>query len=795
MSLLRKHATGLLLAGGLLAIAAGQPRPATAQDGAKKLADYYGFLPVELYKLDDRISCLTVADLDGDKVDDVAIANNGRSRIDLLLSTEGPSDEEGESGYGVNKLASDKRMRIKTIPVNKEIVSLQAADLNGDGKNDLAFYGTPAELLVLHNEGKGEFSTPKRITTGEAVESGSALATGDLNKDGKTDLALLTPDEIVTLVQQADGTLGRPERIRHTANRPAILKLVDIDGDGGDDLVILAESTEPIHVKFSLPGGKIGPEERLKADQPRAVEYRNVDGKPGAEVLTIESQSGRARVYKLEQGVANSEDRRGRLLSYPLPAGNARGRHLALGDVDADGKLDVVATDPANAQVVVFLQGASGEGFGAGQPFPGLVGGGAVRVADFDGDGKGEVVVLSEQERQIGRAVMADGRLPFPTPLALDGGDPVGLEAANLDGDPQVELLYVAKQKVDGKDQYALRGLDPAASGPWKPFRWGDVDSVKIDGLTGTPDAIRSVDVNKDGHLDILILDPYGPPILLVGKSGGQAPEKSTARPGPLSGVKASGLTVADAGDGASLLVAQNSTFARMVALAADGQWQVKDQFNSGRTSAQVQGAALIDGDGDGKKEVVMLDRTTKALLFLDPENGTYTPGPTLPIGPIDFGGLHVADLDGDGRQDLLIAGTDKFGVVLMGGQGPQLQPIASFVSSRKEARLADLIAGDLNGDGQMDVAMTDTIEHFIEIAAFEPPGKLEPALAFRIFEQKSFGGIDDLIEPREIALGDVDGDGRTDLLLLVHDRVLIYRQDSGQAVAAGAGDAKPAGE
>ena len=56
-----------------------------------------------------------------------------------------------------NQVPSDRRMRLVSVPVNKEVVSLQAGDFNGDGKPDLAYYGTPAELVILFNDGRGRF--------------------------------------------------------------------------------------------------------------------------------------------------------------------------------------------------------------------------------------------------------------------------------------------------------------------------------------------------------------------------------------------------------------------------------------------------------------------------------------------------------------------------------------------------------------------------------------------------------------------------------------------------------------
>lgn len=760
----------------VLTVSAGQ-----ALGDEPRLADYFGFLPLEVYKLDPRVGNLLLKDLDGDKTDDIIVVNNGRSRIDLFLSTK-KGDGDGATtpaeDQEPNQLASDRRMRLVSVPVNKEIVSLQIADFDGDSRPDLAYFGNPAEIVIMLNDDQGGYSNVKRLNAGEAVENPNALTVGDLNRDGRPDLALLEANEIVIVYQGEGGKLGEPERLPHTASNPRILKAVDLDGDGGDDLVILDGGTDdPIRVRFSAPGGKLGPEQRFFVESPRAIAFAQMDGKAGVELLTIEAQSGRARVLKLDETEKEESGTRGRLIFYPLPPGNERGRSLALGDLDGDKKVDVVVTDPANAQFLLYRQSGR-TGLGAGQSFPALVGGRTVRIADLDGNGKSEVIVLSEQEKQIGRSHLDDGRLTFPSPLPISG-EPVALDVADLDGDKTPEVVYVARTKTNGNENYTLRGVKREASGTFVPFRWGQEDEVPLKGLTSAPPALQVLDVNRDGQPDVLAFNSFGPPLLLLGRAGGEPPAPAGGSLGPLAGVTPAGLTLADL-NGPALFVAQN-TFARNLMLDKQGAWEVKDQYNSGRGSAQILGAATLDLDGNGTKEIVLLDKSSKSLLFLEYRDKVYRPNGSLAIGPIDFQGMHVADLDGDGRDDLLLAGTDRFGVVLTGQTGQRLRPMASYESNRTEAKLADLAAGDLNGDGQPDIVLTDIAEHFIEIVTRSSPTDLNRAFAFKIFERKSSRGLNDMIEPRELAVGDVDGDKRDDLVLVVHDRILVYRQDPGK--------------
>ncbi len=59
--------------------------------------------------------------------------------------------------------------------MNKEVVSVDSGDFNGDGKLDLVFYGTPAEVEILFNEGPGRFGSPKKINTGDGGRAGQRL--------------------------------------------------------------------------------------------------------------------------------------------------------------------------------------------------------------------------------------------------------------------------------------------------------------------------------------------------------------------------------------------------------------------------------------------------------------------------------------------------------------------------------------------------------------------------------------------------------------------------------------------
>jgi hypothetical protein len=152
----------------------------------------------------------------------------------------------------------------------------------------------------------------------------------------------------------------------------------------------------------------------------------------------------------------------------------------------------------------------------------------------------------------------------------------------------------------------------------------------------------------------------------------------------------------------------------------------------------------------------------------------------------MEYLSCRIADLNSDGRSDLALFAADQLAVLYAGGSAPALTEVASFETALEKTFPTDVVAGDLNGDGVIDLAVTDTRSHFLEVLKYSAPGTLDHALYFKIFEEKTFQNDEAPgAEPREALIADVTGDGRADLVLLAHDRLLIYPQDAGTPVPA----------
>jgi hypothetical protein len=124
------------------------------QAGSDDISEYYGFEEIEIIKLDWGIKDLRVADFNGDGRKDIALTNNRRARIELLLQKEaiGPGEKDvaiDPNDIDINAITPPTRFEQQNIAVSQKLHNLVSGDLNSDGRMDLAFYGEPKALYVL----------------------------------------------------------------------------------------------------------------------------------------------------------------------------------------------------------------------------------------------------------------------------------------------------------------------------------------------------------------------------------------------------------------------------------------------------------------------------------------------------------------------------------------------------------------------------------------------------------------------------------------------------------------------
>ena len=763
-------------------------RTSVAAEPTTELAEYFGFKPLEIFKLQARSANMVTGDLNHDGLNDLAVIDNSNSRIDMLLQRKKVPDQKDRSTTtDVNSFKNDWRFEHKKFSVDKALAALSLGDFNGDGRTDMAYIGVPDRLVIRLQPEAGEWKTGPTFRLPDLQLAQWMMASGDLNGDGKFDLAILGKNDTFILYQK-DGELQRPERLMNTSDKLGLVHIGDVDGDGRGDLCYLAndDSGRALCARFQTANGKLGPELRFDLDKPRSTTLKDIDGQPGLEILSIHGQTGRVRVSQIRRPEAKAGELAGQLVQYGFgQQAGSRERDLAIGDINGDKLTDIVVTDPEASQVLLFQQ-SKGLGLDQGTSYPCLTGATEVRIGDILNDKVTDVLFLSPKEKSMGISRMEAGRLTFPQAIPIEK-EPVVFALADQNGDQSPELIYIARDRVATKTTYVLKSLQAVAKDgqiEWKPF--GAAAGMPLS-LKGDPEQIVPYDANADGKLDFLIFQgSEKPAILLKSDDKGALTEVSGEGGFGLGNVSASNvffgqLGGADGKDEPALLVAHNN-FVRHVRLNEQNQWRVVDQFSALESAAKIVGAATLNLDGQPGNEIVLIDQGVKRLRVLRKEEGSYRPWREVDIGPFPYRGCYVADLNEDGLQDLLLFGGGKFGVLYANQTDPKLNELATFETSIEDSFLADVVAGDLNHDGRTDLALMETESHHVEILDYSKELGLRHALTFKLFESKGVSEREQSqTEPRESLVVDVTGDGLDDLVLLSHDRVLVYPQDDGK--------------
>ncbi|MEE9370301.1 MAG: VCBS repeat-containing protein, partial [Sedimentisphaerales bacterium] len=246
------------------------------------ISAYYGFEEMEIIKLDWGIKDLRVADFNGDGRNDIAVVNNRKAKIELLVQKEaiGPGETEVTVDPGdrdVNIITPPTRFEKQSIAVPQKVHSLVCGDLNSDGMTDLAFYGEPRGLyVILQKAGETEadkrkslnWRTKKKIKIDDGLLTSNMLVCADLNNDGADDLALAGRDSVYIVVQKEAGSLAEPVKYPTSAQTLSV-EVGDLNGDNINDLILITNDREkPAHVRFGLKTGQLGPQVQFFIERP-----------------------------------------------------------------------------------------------------------------------------------------------------------------------------------------------------------------------------------------------------------------------------------------------------------------------------------------------------------------------------------------------------------------------------------------------------------------------------------------------------------------------------------------------
>jgi hypothetical protein len=180
-------------------------------------------------------------------------------------------------------------------------------------------------------------------------------------------------------------------------------------------------------------------------------------------------------------------------------------------------------------------------------------------------------------------------------------------------------------------------------------------------------------------------------------------------------------------------------------------------------TGSDPAGIASADLNHDGKFDIVYLDGTSSHALhvLLGRGNGSFAHSQdiAMPVGICCT--ITVADVTGDGIPDLILSGhqqtTMELAVVVGNGDGTFQTPILTTFQPPNVSSFGLLSApviGDINGDGKMDVAVSDAGNQEVYILKGDNSG------AFTLLA----GFVTDTIGP--IYLADLNGDSRLDLVV-----------------------------
>ena len=439
---------------------------------------------------------VVIGDLDGDGKPDVVVANvyDGSIGIYRNISTNGV--------LSTNSFAPPVILTIGGG--NDSTWGLALADLTGDGRLDIVVANRNFNMVSIFQN----FCTPGNITTnsfGIRVDLPVAgvpfsVAVADLDGDGKPDIITVASASNVVSVLKNIGTSGTITTNSFGAPinfavgpSPAFMAIADLDGDGKPDVVTV-----------------------------------NGDNNNAVSVLRSISTVGNIAFAPT--------------VNFP---GLSSSREIAIGDLDGDGKPDLAVSSFNNGQAVSIYRNMSTPGSITTNSFAPHVDfavggwGNTVAIGDLDGDGKPDVVVSTQLPDHLSlfRNISIVGGITtnsFAPRVDLAAGyNPNGIAIGDLDGDgrPDIVLGNLYDNTISIYQNVVPLGGPPVittqptnqtvtvggaatfsvtASGSLPlSYQW-NFNGTNISGATNTSLALTNVQASQAGNYAVLVTNAYG---------------------------------------------------------------------------------------------------------------------------------------------------------------------------------------------------------------------------------------------------------------------------------------------
>ena len=528
--------------------------------------------------------------------------------------------------------------------------SIAIGDLNRDGKPDLAVSNYENHnVSILLNAGAGVFGPGATFAVGSFPVS---VAIADLNDDGTLDLAVadrqVSGETVSILLNTGTGSFGTATSFTGGPGFPVTFVAIgDLNGDGKPDLVV-GHGNSNTHVSILLNAGAgsfSAPTDVTTAGEytaSAAIADFDADGRPDLAVANLQFPAGVSVLLN-----TTAFDPAGTYGPATNFGAGTRPVSVAIGDVNANGKPDLAVANLGSNDISRLLNTGVGA-FGAATNFALGAPPNAVAIGDLNGDGKLDLAVAENFVSSRASILLNTGAGAFGGATSFSAGlDPraVAIGDLNHDGKPDLAVANAIDNTVS-----VLLNTGPGTFGPATSFPAGI-----------TPTSIAIGDLNRDGVPDLAVTNEGNNTVSMFLGTGTGSFDTATNF---LVGFLPSSVAIGDLNaDGHPDLAVANS-FSNSVSIlfgstgsncipASDAAFCLATSFPVGTSPRSL---AIGDLNRDGMPDLAVANSGSNNVSILrNTGGGVFGPATNLAVGSQPRS-VAIGDLNRDGRLDLAVA-------------------------------------------------------------------------------------------------------------------------------------------